>query len=56
LQKEAEEDKNHLIIMGRKGRTAIKDLLLGGVSSTVLQRCRNSTVAIVSVEDSVTGI
>jgi nucleotide-binding universal stress UspA family protein len=48
ILREAEEGDYNLIIMGRKGRTAIKDLILGGVSSTVLQRCQNPTVAIVS--------
>lgn len=47
---EAEEGYYNLIIMGRKGRTALKALLLGGVSTTVLQRCQNPTVAIVSSE------
>lgn len=46
--KEAEQVDYNLIIMGRKGRTALKDLILGGVSSTVLQRCQNPTIAIVS--------
>jgi nucleotide-binding universal stress UspA family protein len=45
---EAEEEDHDLVIIGRKGRTALKDLILGGVSSTVLQRCQNPTVAIVS--------
>jgi nucleotide-binding universal stress UspA family protein len=45
---EAEEGDYNLIIIGRKGRNALKDLILGGVSSTVLQRCQNPTVAIVS--------
>jgi nucleotide-binding universal stress UspA family protein len=49
ILREAEEGDYNLIIMGRKGRTAVKDLILGGVSSTVLQRCQNPTVAIVSV-------
>jgi nucleotide-binding universal stress UspA family protein len=40
----------NLVVMGRKGRTAIKDFLLGGVSSTVLHRCQNPTIAIVSSE------
>jgi nucleotide-binding universal stress UspA family protein len=48
ILREAEEGDYNLIIMGRKGRTAFKDLILGGVSSTVLQRCQNPTVAIVS--------
>jgi len=48
ILREAEEGDYNLIIIGRKGRTAMKDLILGGVSSTVLQRCQNPTVAIVS--------
>ena len=48
--KEAEEEDYNLIVMGRKGRTALKDLVLGGVSSTVLHRIQNATIAIVSVE------
>lgn len=46
-----EADGYNLIIMGRKGRTAIKDLLLGGVSSAVLHRCQNPTIAIVGSEE-----
>ena len=46
--KEAEEGQYNLVIMGRKGRSALEDLIMGGVSSTVLQRCQNPTVAIVS--------
>ena len=45
---EAEKGTCNLIIMGRKGRTALKDFIIGGISSTVLQRCQNITVAIVS--------
>jgi nucleotide-binding universal stress UspA family protein len=47
---EAEEKDYNLVILGRKGRTAIKDLLLGGVSTTVLHRLQNPTLAIVSSE------
>jgi nucleotide-binding universal stress UspA family protein len=50
ILKESDEEDYNLIIMGRKGRTALKDLLLGGVSSTVLERCQNPTVAIISIE------
>jgi len=46
-----EADGYNLIVLGRKGRTAIKDFLLGGVSSTVLHRCQNPTIAIVSSEE-----
>jgi nucleotide-binding universal stress UspA family protein len=45
-----EVDGYNLVIMGRKGRTALKDFLLGGVSSIVLHRCQNPTIAIVSSE------
>jgi nucleotide-binding universal stress UspA family protein len=48
IMKEAEEGQYNLIIMGRKGRSALEDLILGGVSSTVLQHCQNPTIAIVS--------
>jgi nucleotide-binding universal stress UspA family protein len=48
ILKEAEEGQYNLVIMGRKGRSALEDLIMGGVSSTVLQRCQNQTVAIVS--------
>lgn len=50
IQKEAKEGEYNIIIMGRKGRSFFKDALLGGVSSTVLQRCQEPTVAIVSGE------
>jgi nucleotide-binding universal stress UspA family protein len=46
--KDVEEVGYSLIIIGRKGRTGLKELLLGGVSSTVLQRCANPTIALVS--------
>jgi nucleotide-binding universal stress UspA family protein len=48
ILKEADEQDYNLIIMGRKGRTAFKDLILGGVSATVLQHIRKPTIAIVS--------
>jgi nucleotide-binding universal stress UspA family protein len=46
-----EADNYNLVIMGRKGRTALKDFLLGGVSSIVLHRCQSPTIAIVSSEE-----
>jgi nucleotide-binding universal stress UspA family protein len=48
--REAEENDYNLIIIGRKGRTALKDLILGGVSTTVFQRCQDTTIALVSSE------
>ena len=49
--REVENENCNMIIMGRKGRGAIKDLLLGGVSKTVLQHCQDQTIAIVSSDD-----
>ncbi len=48
--RDVEAEDYNFIIMGRKGRSALKEMILGGVSSTVLQRCSNPTVAIVSSE------
>jgi len=50
ILKEADEGDYNLIILGRKGRTALKDLILGGVSTTVLEHCLNPAVAIVNSE------
>jgi nucleotide-binding universal stress UspA family protein len=47
ILKEAGQGAYNLIVMGRKGRTALKDIMLGGVSSTVLQRSINPTIALV---------
>jgi nucleotide-binding universal stress UspA family protein len=47
--KESLEGNYPLIIIGRKGRTALKNLILGGVSSTVIQRCQFPTIAVVSI-------
>lgn len=49
--REVENENYNMIIMGRKGRGAIKDLILGGVSKTVLQHCKDQTIAIVSSDD-----
>ena len=48
ILKEAEQKDYNLIVIGRKGRSALKDLLLGGVSSIVLERCYKPTIALVS--------
>ncbi len=45
----AEEDIN-IIIIGRYGRSALKDMFVGGVSSQVLHRAEKPSVAIVNVE------
>lgn len=48
IVKEVEEENHNFIIMGRKGRSTIKDLILGGVSTSVLQQCPKPTIALVS--------
>lgn len=47
--KDIEENNYNLVIMGRRGRSALKDLVLGGVSSVVLNRCFAATVAIINI-------
>lgn len=49
IVKEVEEGQFNLIIMGRKGRSQIKDLVLGGVSSSVINKCFDQTVAIINL-------
>ncbi len=41
-----------LIMMGRQGRSAMKDLFLGKVSDGVIHRCEKPTVAVVCGSDS----
>ncbi|OQY17160.1 MAG: hypothetical protein B6I36_09365 [Desulfobacteraceae bacterium 4572_35.1] len=45
------ETEANLIMIGRRGRSAIKELFMGSVSSAVLHRCGGSTIAIVSSTD-----
>uniref|UniRef100_A0A7V4JQ08 Universal stress protein n=1 Tax=Thermodesulfobacterium geofontis TaxID=1295609 RepID=A0A7V4JQ08_9BACT len=47
--KEIKEGNYNLVIMGRKGRSALKDLVLGGVSSTVINKCFEPTIAIINL-------
>ncbi|MGB9822215.1 universal stress protein [Thermodesulfovibrio sp.] len=48
ILKEIEEGGYSLIIMGRKGRSALRDLVFGGVSSAVINKCFEPTVAIIN--------
>jgi nucleotide-binding universal stress UspA family protein len=43
----ADDSDVNLVVMGRRGRSAIKDLLAGSVSSEILHRCQGPAVAIV---------
>ncbi len=47
--KEIEEGGYNLVVMGRKGRSALKDIVLGGVSSAVLNQCIDPTIAIINL-------
>ncbi len=44
----ANEEDFNLIIMGRRGLTGLKELILGSVSSKVLHKAENFTVALIS--------
>ncbi len=46
--KEVEEGGYDLIIMGRRGRSTLKDIVLGGVSSAVINSCLVSSIAIIN--------
>lgn len=48
ILKEINEGYYDLILMGRKGRSAMKDLLVGGVSSAILNSCFDETIAIIN--------
>ncbi len=47
IQEIAQKEKTDLIYMGRKGRSAIKDLIVGGVSTGLIQKCQGPSLAIV---------
>jgi len=49
IVREIKEGNYNLVIMGRKGRTALSDFVLGGVSSTVINKCFEPTVAIINL-------
>ncbi len=48
ILRESSENDHDTILLGRKGRSIFKDLILGGVSTTVIQRCINQSVIIIS--------
>ncbi len=47
ILKEIEEGGYTLVVIGRKGRSAIRDYIMGGVCPTVIDRCQQKTIAIV---------
>jgi nucleotide-binding universal stress UspA family protein len=49
IVREIKEGNYNLVIMGRKGRSALKDLVLGGVSSAVINKCFEPTIAIINL-------
>jgi len=44
--KEIHDGNYNLVVMGRRGRSVLKDLIIGGVSSAVINRCFEPTIAI----------
>ncbi|MDI6865545.1 universal stress protein [Thermodesulfovibrio yellowstonii] len=49
IVRDIQEHNYNLVIMGRKGRSALKSLIFGGVSSAVINRCLEPTVAIINM-------
>ena len=49
IVREIKEGNYNLVIIGRKGRSALKDLVLGGVSSAVINKCFEPTIAIINL-------
>lgn len=46
----AKNRQSNIILMGRRGRSALRELFMGSVSSGVLHQCVNCTVAVVGRE------
>lgn len=46
--KEIKENSYDLVIIGRRGRSPLKDLVMGGVSSAVVYHCKETTIAIIN--------
>ncbi|QER42621.1 universal stress protein [Thermodesulfobacterium sp. TA1] len=49
IVKEIKEGGYDLVVMGRKGRSALREIVLGGVSSSVISRCLEPTIAIINL-------
>ena len=49
IVREIKEGNYNLVILGRKGRSALKDLVLGDVSSAVINKCFEPTIAIINL-------
>ena len=47
--KEIKENAYDLVILGRRGRSPLKDLIMGGVSSAVIYNCKEPTIAIINL-------
>jgi len=47
--KEIHDGNYNLVVMGRRGRSVLKDLIIGGVSSAVINRCFEPTIAIINL-------
>ncbi len=49
IVKEIQEIGYDLVVIGRKGRSALKDIVLGSVSSSILGSCFDQTVAVINL-------
>lgn len=49
LVQEVEDQKPEFVFMGRRGRSALKELFMGSVSSKVISRCTAPVITMVSV-------
>ncbi|RLG11333.1 universal stress protein [Candidatus Pacearchaeota archaeon] len=46
--KDVRENQYDLVIIGRKGRSHLKDLVIGGVSSAVIYHCQEPTIVVIN--------
>ncbi|MCD6489777.1 MAG: universal stress protein, partial [Thermodesulfobacterium sp.] len=47
--KEIKENDYDLVLLGRRGRSPLKDLIMGGVSSAVIYNCKEPTIVIINL-------
>ncbi len=49
IVKYIKENNYDLVVMGRRGRSPLKDLVMGGVSSAVVYHCKEPAIAIINL-------
>jgi len=48
IVKEIKENDYDLVLLGRRGRSPLKDLIMGGVSSAVIYHCQEPTIVVIN--------